>query len=253
LPPLQDVVVEANGKTLARQRANAQGVLSFRDPGKGTRKILIRQDGAPGIFEDFSRGLDNWWVEGGERVWIQDGRLRVDADNPNTPGGGVATVWSKTPHPASFRLELDAQVLSSSLDANNINLFFNYADHAGGPLIESRHLRRTAAYNLYHAMDGYIVTFLNEAGKARIRIRRNPGFRLLAEKYEGACRPGVTYHLTLTKQGGQIRFSVNGQEVLSATDPMPLGAGLIALRTYRTRLWWDNVRLTPCPGSHTKR
>ena len=42
LPPLQDVVVEVNGKVLTRQKVNAQGVLSFRDPGTGRRTIAIR-------------------------------------------------------------------------------------------------------------------------------------------------------------------------------------------------------------------
>ena len=34
--------VEINGKVLARRKVNAQGVLSFRDPGAGKRAILIR-------------------------------------------------------------------------------------------------------------------------------------------------------------------------------------------------------------------
>ena len=37
------------------------------------------------LFEDFSEGMDNWWVEGGERVWVEDGHLRVAAD----PAEGV--------------------------------------------------------------------------------------------------------------------------------------------------------------------
>jgi hypothetical protein len=44
LPPLQPVVVEVNGKLLARQKVNAQGVLSFRDPGRGTRRVRIRPE-----------------------------------------------------------------------------------------------------------------------------------------------------------------------------------------------------------------
>ena len=190
--------------------------------------------------EDFSAGMDRWWVEGGDRVWVEDGRLHVDADR------SVATVWCRTPHPADFQLDLDAHVVSSSVDANNINLFFSYSDPSGRPLEETRESRRTAGYDLYHKLSGYIVTFLNdtEAEEARVRIRRDPGFHLLAEKFGGECRAGVTYHLRAIKRGGHIAFQVDGREVLKAEDSNPLGAGLLGLRTYRTNLWWDNVRVS---------
>lgn len=207
------------------------------------------------VAEDFSHGMEQWWVEGGERVWVEDGRLHVKADNPKIPGGGVATVWWKRPHPASFTVEFDAHVVESSIQANNINLFFSYADPAGRPLYDTREQRRSAAYNLYHKLDGYIVTFLNDAEaaggrhpdgatKARVRIRRNPGFRLLNETFTGDCVAGKTYRLAVTKRGGKITVAVDGREVLSADDPQPLAGGLLGLRTFRTWLWWDNISVT---------
>ena len=46
------------------------------------------------LFEDFSQGMENWWVEGGHQVQVKDGRLEVDADPPEgTASGGVCTVW----------------------------------------------------------------------------------------------------------------------------------------------------------------
>lgn len=213
----------------------------------------------PVIHEDFSRGMDHWWVEGGERVWVEDGRLNVKADNPEIAGGATATVWLRTPHPASFELEFDAHVIASTLDVNNINLFFSYSDPAGTPLEETRGSRQTAGYDLYHKLNGYIITFLHEpataAGKvasgdsekARVRIRRDPGFNLLAQTYTYHCRQGVTYHMTVLKRGGEIHFSVDGKELLRATDPNPLGGGLLGLRTYRTWLWWDNVSMRALP------
>jgi hypothetical protein len=76
-----------------------------------------------------------------------------------------------------------------------------------------------------------------------VRIRRNPGFHLLAEAYTYHCRAGRTYHLRVVKRGGEIRFVVDGQELLRAVDPEPLGGGWFGLRTYRTDLWWDNIRV----------
>jgi hypothetical protein len=218
------------------------------DAGRGSGRLRME--------EDFSRGLADWWTEGGETHWIEAGRLHMKADNPKIEGGGAATAWWRLPHPADFDLTLDAHVVSSSIEANNINLFFCYSDPAGKPLFDTRESRRTADYNLYHQLNGYIVTFLNDAkgeggrnqdgsAKARVRIRRNPGFQLLNETFTKQCRAGVTYQLSLSKRGGHIRFAVDGETLLEADDPEPWQGGLLGLRTYRTFLWWDNLRLTP--------
>ena len=208
------------------------------------------------IDEDFSQGMDDWWVEGGEEAVVESGRLVVRADKPDLPGGRVCTVWCRTPHPADFELQLDAHVLKSSLDANNINLFLGFSDPSGRPLLETRDQRSSASYSLYHRLNGNIVTFLNDQGgegglrddgstKARVRIRHCPGFELLYETYRGHCRQGVTYHLMVVRQGGTVAFSVDGTEFLRATDAAPPGPGLFGLRTFATELWWDNVRLRP--------
>src|SRR5688572_25702249 len=147
---------------------------------------------AAGWEEDFAKGMEQWWSEGGERTWVEDGRLQVRADAPGKPGGGVSTVWCRRLLPADFELELDAHVVDSSTGVNNINLFFCYTDPSGRPLEATRDTRRSADYNLYHKLNGYIATFVQEAGAARIRLRRNPGFNLLSERREGESRARVT-------------------------------------------------------------
>jgi hypothetical protein len=188
-----------------------------------------------------------YWVEGGERAWLEDAKLHMQADNPAVPGGGAQTVWSKSPHPANFRLNVNAHVVSSSVNANNINLFFSYTDPTGKPLYDSRDSRKDANYGHYHKIPGYIITFVNDKGTARVRIRRNPGFRLLAEIFSGESRQGVTYRLTVEKRGGEIRFLIDGKERLRATDADPLGGGLLGLRTFRTHLWWSDLKLESLP------
>lgn len=208
------------------------------------------------MVEDFSRGMDDWWAEGGERVWVEDGRLHVKADNTKIPGGGAATVWWKRPHPANFVLEIDAHVISSSFGGNNVNMFFSYRDPSGRPLFETRASRASADYGHYHKLDGYIITFLRDVAslggrhpdgstKARIRVRRNPGFHLLKEYFGGHCEAGRTYHLTVTRRGKTISFAVDGEVMATVDDPNPLPGGLFGLRTFRTYLWWDNISLKP--------
>ena len=206
------------------------------------------------IDEDFSAGMENWWVEGCEHVWVEDGRLYVRAEGQDQEGGS-GTIWCKTPHPTDFVLEYDAHVVSSSLQVNNINVFFSFRGPHGTGLYETRAERASGRYKLYHELDGYIITYLNDADaeggrhpdgstKARQRLRRDPGFQLLLERFDQHCRAGETYHFKITKRGGHLAFEVNGEPRLEFTDPAPWGGGHLGLRTFRTLLWWDNLKLT---------
>ena len=182
----------------------------------------------------------------------------MKAENGRTKGRGAATAWWNLPLPADFVLELDAEVISSPSKVNNINLFLCYSDPSGIALHETRETRQSADYNLYHQMNGYIITFLNDAAaeggrnengstKARVRIRKNPGFRLLKETFTKSCRAGVVYRLKVTKKGGTIRFSVDCETLLEVEDEQPWSGGLMGLRTFGTYLWWDNIRVEAVP------
>ncbi|MBC2595735.1 DUF1961 family protein [Ruficoccus amylovorans] len=209
------------------------------------------------LEESFDHGLDDWWVEGGVKTWVEDGRLYVDAD-PETPEAGpyVATVWYRHEMPGDLRIEFDAHVVSSSIDANNINFFLNYTDPSGLSLYETRSSREDAAYPKYHDLNGHIVTFLNDyraengrledgSTSARIRLRRCPGFELMSEVFNGKCEAGVTYRCKIEKKGKTLSFYIDGVEILSAEDERePLGPGYIGMRTFRTFMWWDNIKVT---------
>jgi hypothetical protein len=193
---------------------------------------------------------NDWWIEGGEKVWVEDGRLYIKADPPEKNGNGyVCTVWNKTAIAGDVQVDFDAHVISSTLEANNINFFLFYADPTGKPLYETRETRTDGGYKHYHHLNGYIFTFLN-AGRqtegderARIRMRRCPGFELLTETYDYHCRQGVTYHVTITRKGGQLTFAVDGKVYLKQEDPEPWRKGLFGLRTFHTDLWWDNIQI----------
>jgi hypothetical protein len=207
-------------------------------------------------FEDFENGQNEklpsgWWVEGGERVWIKEGHLWVKANPSGEKNkGNVCTVWLNKSFAGNLKLEFDARVVNSTIDANNINIFFLYSDPDGIPLYDSRNDRSHANYKLYHNLNGYIFTFLNDRLQktgvelARMRIRKCPGFKLIAETYGYHCLRDVTYHVTIKKLNDKLEFSVDGRVYLDVVDEGDINHGIIGLRTYQTELWWDNIKIT---------
>ncbi|MFP3903248.1 MAG: DUF1961 family protein [Armatimonadota bacterium] len=207
-------------------------------------------------YEDFSSGMDDWWVEGAEDVWVENGRLYVKANPEEGKEGFVATVWCKKQFAGDVKVEFDAHVIASKTNVNNINFFLLYSYPGPKTMWETRHERPDANYRKYHSMDGYIFTYLKsthrdqdenvalEEADGRFRIRRCPGFNLLNEAYDYECNAGKTYHVTLIKKGTSLKIMVDGELYCEATDPDPLESGLIGLRTFRTFLWWDNIKVT---------
>ena len=218
-------------------------------PGKADSDVLLK--------EDFSDGnMDGWWVEGGEKVWVEDGRLHIKADPPeNRQPGYVCTVWYKKKFEGDIEILFDAHVVASAIDANNINFFWDYTYPEKGKTIwETRGDRPNAGYKKYHNLNGYIVTFLNDfqkkaplnadgSTKARLRMRRCLGFKLVDEKFAYECKIGKTYHCKVVTKGGHLEFWVDGKKYLEYDDPNPWKGGLIGLRTFRTHLWWDNIEV----------
>jgi len=199
-------------------------------------------------IEDGGQPSDDWWLEGGVWMRVEGGRLRTNADPAGGEAGtGVATAWNKTPVSGDLKVSFDAHVLSSSVNVNNINFFLMYADPSGEPLYETRERRDSGGYDLYHPLNGYIFTFLNadpdNQGRARFRMRRCPGFNLMTETFDYHCREGVTYHAEITKRGGKITFAVDGKVYLEHEDPEPWTEGIIGLRTFKTDLWWGDIRV----------
>lgn len=218
--------------------------------------VTMPEPGDVLIDEDFENGMDNWWVEGNQNVCIEDGRLLVESDPAEDSDDPiVSTIWCRTPIEGNTKLEFDAHVISSSTNVNNINFFFYYSDPEGTPLYETREDRADGGYRKYHELNGNIITFLNETrgaygdipegeGRARIRTRHCPGFILLGETFSYHCEAGVTYHVEIYKRDDFIEFWVDGQYLLGVRDPNPWNEGLIGLRTFRTVLWWDNIKVT---------
>lgn len=201
-------------------------------------------------FDSVKKGAipDNWWVEGGQKVGVEDGHLRIKAD-PYKGSGKWCTVWTDIIVSGNVQISYDAQILSFRKKSNNVNMFIFYSDPSGTDLYASRDKRKDAKYSLYHDLDGYIITFVNKENRARIRIRRCPGFRLLIEDYWTHKLRGKTYHFIITKKDDFVTLNIdNGNYILTAEDPKPPVSGRIGFRTYKTDYWVDNLTIKSLSG-----
>lgn len=207
------------------------------------------------LREDFSDGMKNWYVEGGRSVEVKDGRLRIDADPAEIAKDGstghLCTVWHRARIAGDVKVEFDVMVEGSVTNTNNINFFLFYTMPDGSSPEATTADRKYADYRDYHQLNGYIFTFLNapeNKAAARVRIRRCPGFRLLNETYAYHNRRNQVYRVTLIKRGGTLEFFADGQLLLTAKDDQPLADGYFGFRTFRTKLWFDNLVITRLDG-----
>jgi len=208
------------------------------------------------LCEDFDRYPDGpklplgWWYEGSKMVRIEERHLRADA-NPDHSGEDyeACTVWLNRTFSGNIRVEFDAHVIASEGDKNNVNFFFLFSDPSGKSLYETKETRADGKYGKYHELNGYVFTFLANGNpqKARFRMRDDPGFHLLEENYAYECKRAKTYHVNITKNGDRITYEVDGTVYLDQVDNKANPehkAGIIGFRTWRTDLWWDNLRVT---------
>lgn len=205
------------------------------------------------VYQENFSSEKSFWVEGKGSVSLKDHRLYQNANTPDRKQEVCSTVWLRQPLPNNFEIHIQACVLASDIHANNINLFFCYKDPSGAPLEQTSSERVSGKYSLYHQLEGYIFTYIHEVPKdektpsnpddARLRLRRCPGFQMIAESREGRSVVGETHDIILRKNGGLIQAWVDGQKQLEATDPTPLNGGLLGLRTFCTSLWWSDLKV----------
>lgn len=179
--------------------------------------------------EDFEGPLRRWRFDGRGRIWAEDGRLQMDA------GQFESTAWFTEEMEGDIAVTWEAHVLSPG-GARNINLIFLATAADGGDVLT---VPFTGQYSEYHRLPNYIWTLTS----THTRLRRNPGFQLLSEDLSTVTESQRTYRLALTIEGGRIHCYVDGRLIHDATDANPHPKGKLAFRTYRTRLWWDNLRV----------
>lgn len=179
--------------------------------------------------EDFNGVGNRWRFDGRGRAWLENGRLQMDAD------GFECTAWFSEEMEGDLIILYEAQILDP-VEMNNINLFFMATGPDGGDILD---VPLTGSYPEYHKLPNYIWTFT----AAHTRLRRNPGFEIVSEDTETVPVPHKAHAFALTIREGKIRCYIDGQLIHAYDDPHAHRKGKLAFRTFRTRLWWDNLRI----------
>ena len=199
--------------------------------------------------EDFANDSwrSRWRVEGSAEMSADAGRLAVTtvptAGNED-PG---ATLWWKQPLPENVLIEFTAgAALPAEKNAANLNLILHARETDGSPY----RFGRSGKYGDYHQLPNYILTLTGGFQEGWARVRRNPGFDLLAENREIRSEPGRVYRVRVAIVEGRIRCWLDGRLIHDVQDKSPLTGGQFALRTWQSRVWWSDLRisaLSPAP------
>jgi len=125
--------------------------------------------------------------------------------------------------------------------------FILHGDTPEGDLLATSD-QRTGRYAEYQVFPNSIVTYLTdqENGRSRVRLRRNPGFELLSERYlDEPIEQGRPMRLTTRVEAdGTLSIARDGQVLHSARDPDPLPlAGYLGFRTWNTSLHYRDFRV----------
>jgi hypothetical protein len=187
----------------------------------------------------------HWIVEGWGGAEIRDGKLRVapsafdPAGRPMPVESGQRShmvVWNRKVFPADFLLEFEFSPCGSTNGLALVLFCANGKD--GGDIFDPALAPRRANYATYHSGEiaNYSDSFWSrntQAESVSNRLRKNPGFRQVAEGPSLTTGPtDATHHVRILKIGPHIEVEINGHVVLGWDDPdTPLGPGRIGFRS----------------------
>jgi len=172
--------------------------------------------------DDFSSTeLGPAWHSTGPGARIVDGALQLEGLH-NHP------LWLTMPLPDDLRIEFDARALG---DEGDIKVEF-----AG----DGKSYARTASYKA----TGYVLIFggWNNSLNALVRRDEHGGDRRTTAMPK--VEAGRRYHIVINRKDGQIRWELDGQEILSYDDADPLigpGQQHFAFGNWEAPVQFDNL------------
>ena len=195
-------------------------------------------------YENFSEGMENWLVEGNAAASVREGWLDVDGACGE---GGYATVWCRTPFEGPQLVEYDIRMMSVSRQSN-INMFLMAANPDTDGLIATTG-DRNGFYPQYHKFPNYLITILNNTSpdkreQLRVRMRLNPGFKLVSEQWHEPLVFGKVHHVAYLIEPPRVNVFLDGNLIGRTEYDKTYTSGLHGLRIWRTHSIYDNFRVS---------
>ena len=187
--------------------------------------------------------LEDFVLEGNARMSFPEHRLRLEnAESASLGQKANYVLWCRETFPADFLMDISFQPIR---EPGLAMLFFAAGGRNGEDLFDPGLAPRTGEYTQYHHGDinAFHLSFFRRKEKDErsfhtCNLRKSYGFFLTAQGADpipDAADATEPYVLSLLKKGPDVRFAVNGLEVLRFTDdgnscgPL-LGSGKIGLR-----------------------
>jgi hypothetical protein len=176
------------------------------------------------IFRDEFEGAElgaHWKQTSEGGVVVEHGVVKL-AGLRNHP------LWLDVVLPDDVRIELDAWP----------------QDEEGDVKVELAGDGQSVATSANYIATGYVLIFGGWNNTLNIIARQNEHARDRVTATEPAVEPGRRYHFAITRSGGEILWELDGKELLSFDDPLPLrgpGHDRFALSGWDAETHFDNV------------
>lgn len=196
------------------------------------------------FYDGFDKGLENWTAEGDAVVGVKEGWLEVDAREGKV---AAATIWCRREFAGPQVVEYDVRLLGNSIQSN-VNMFL-LASIPDAPGILESGGERDGSYDQYHRFPNYLITILNgispeKVEMLRVRLRLDPGFKLVSESWSEPLVFGKVYHVAYLIEPPELTVYLDGREVGKAVYETKLERGLHGLRVWHTHSIYDNFRVS---------
>jgi hypothetical protein len=182
--------------------------------------------GPQGFRDNFSKPeLAKHWNNTGGGYSIRKGWLRVQ-NARNKP------LWLRRTLPRDVRIEFDVRSMAPEGDIK-VEVF-------GDGVSKATQASYTAT--------SYVVIFGGWGNKQNVlaRLDEHGDDRVVGKPLKVV--PGQTYHMKIERRGATITAWVDGQVLVSMTDPDPLegpGHDHFAFNDWQAELWFDNLVIQP--------
>ena len=180
------------------------------------------EDGVVLFRDDFERDqLGEQWVQTGPGATLERGVLKLQ-DLHNHP------LWLDMALPDDVRIEFDAWATTEEGDVK----------------IELAGDGKSAATSVNYVATGYVIIFGGWNNSLNAIVRRNEHGRQRETTSEPKVQPDRRYHFVITRSGNEIRWEVDGQEVLTYEDEAPLrgpGHDHFAFSGWEAQTHFDNL------------